>query len=64
MQPPGPWHRQSPPATGDSAAQPTHTGRPSAKVWLEALRLSDLWNEVKLEHALVVRISLEDAEDE
>ena len=30
------------------------------KIWLEALGLSDLWEEVELEHALVVRTSFED----
>ena len=34
------------------------------KVWLEALGLSDLWEEVELEHALVVRTSFEDEEEE
>ena len=33
------------------------------KIWLEALGLSDLWEEVELEHAFVVRTSFEDAED-
>ena len=33
------------------------------KIWLEALGLSDLWEEVELEHALVVRTSFEDADD-
>ena len=34
------------------------------KIWLEALGLSDLWEEVELEHALVVRTSFEDEEEE
>ena len=34
------------------------------KVWLEALGLSDLWEDIELEHTLVVRTSFEDAEDE
>ncbi len=34
------------------------------KIWLEALGLSDLWEEVELEHALVVRTSFEDTEEE
>ena len=34
------------------------------KVWLEALGLSDLWEDIELEHSLVVRTSFEDAGDE
>ena len=34
------------------------------KVWLEALGLSDLWEDIELEHALVVRTSFENAGDE
>ncbi len=34
------------------------------KIWLEALSLSELWEEVELEHALVVRTSFEDEEEE
>ena len=30
------------------------------KMWLNALGLSDLWEEVELEHALVVRTSFDD----
>ena len=33
------------------------------KIWLEALGLSDLWEEVELEHALVVRTSFEVEEE-
>ena len=34
------------------------------KTWLEALELSDLWEEIELEHSLVVRTSYEDEGDE
>ena len=33
------------------------------KVWLEALGLSELWEEMELDLALVVRTSFEDEED-
>ena len=32
------------------------------KTWLKSLGLSSLWEEVELEHALVVRASYEDTE--
>ncbi len=35
----------------------------SDRVWLDALGLSDLWEEIELEHAMVVRTSFEDVED-
>ena len=34
------------------------------KVLREALGLSDLWEEIELEHSLVVRTSFEDTDDE
>ena len=34
------------------------------KAWLDALGLTDLWEEIELEYALVVRTSFEDEEDE
>ena len=34
------------------------------KVWLEALGLSDLWDEIELEHSTVVRTSFEEGTDE
>ena len=36
----------------------------SDKVWLDALGLRDLWEDIELEHTLVVRTSFEDQEDE
>ncbi len=33
------------------------------KIWLEALGLSDLWEEIELEHSLVVRTSFEDKQE-
>ena len=36
----------------------------SDRVWLEALGLGDLWEDIELEHALVVRTSFEDEEDD
>ena len=33
------------------------------KTWLEALGLSDLWEEIEMEHTLVVRTSYEDADE-
>ena len=41
-----------------------HVTDKSDRVWLEALGLSDLWEEIELEHALVVRTSFEDGRDE
>ena len=41
-----------------------HVTDKSDRVWLEALGLGDLWEEIELEHAMVVRTSFEDAEDE
>ena len=38
-----------------------HVTDKSDRVWLDALGLSDLWEEIELEHALVVRTSFEDA---
>ena len=32
------------------------------KAWLQALGLSDLWEEIELEHSLVVRTSYDDGE--
>ena len=37
-----------------------HVTDKSDKIWLEALGMSDLWEEVELEHSLVVRTSFED----
>ena len=39
-----------------------HVTDKSDGVWLDALGLSDLWEDIELEHALVVRTSFEDAE--
>ncbi|MDE2716390.1 MAG: hypothetical protein OXI33_05155, partial [Chloroflexota bacterium] len=39
-----------------------HVTDKSDGVWLEALGMSDLWNEIELEHSLVVRTSFEDTE--
>ena len=41
-----------------------HVTDKSDRVWLEALGLSDLWEDIELEHTLVVRTSFEDGEDE
>ena len=41
-----------------------HITDKSDRVWLEALGLSDLWEEIEVEHALVVRTFFEDAEDD
>ena len=41
-----------------------HVTDNSDRVWLDALGLSDLWDDIELEHALVVRTSFKDAEDE
>ena len=38
-----------------------HITDKSDRVWLEALGLGDLWEDIELEHALVVRTSFEDA---
>ena len=40
-----------------------HVTDKSDKVWLDALGLGDLWEEIELEHALVVRTSFVDGED-
>ena len=37
-----------------------HVTDKSDKIWLEALGMSDLWEDVELEHSLVVRTSFED----
>ena len=39
-----------------------HVTDKSDRVWLEALGMSDLWNEIELEYSLVVRTSFKDAE--
>ena len=39
-----------------------HVTDQADRVWLEALGMSDLWNEVELEHSLVVRTSFEGTE--
>ena len=41
-----------------------HVTDKSDRVWLEALGLGDLWEDIELEHALVVRTSFEDEEDD
>ena len=41
-----------------------HVTDKADKIWLEALGLSDLWEEIELEYLLVVRTSFEDDEDE
>ena len=34
------------------------------RIWLEALGMSDLWDDIELEHSLVVRTSFEDDQDD
>ena len=40
-----------------------HVTDKSDRVWLEALGLGDLWEEIELEHAMVVRTSFQDEDD-
>ena len=47
-------------ANNSNLAKRRHVAGEAYKVWIEAAALSDLWEDVELEHSLIVRTSFDD----